>query len=160
MTILVIGKQGQLAQCLAAARRKDVVCVGRPELDLTDTASMAKVLDAVKPAAVINAAAYTFVDKAESDPETCIAVNRDGPAELAKLCAARGIVLIHVSTDCVFDGEKPAPYEPDDIAAPLGVYGHSKLDGERAVAAACPATSSCACPGSSLSTPIISSAPC
>ncbi|MFN7166866.1 MAG: dTDP-4-dehydrorhamnose reductase [Pannonibacter sp.] len=138
MTILVLGKQGQLAQCLAAAGRKDVFCAGRPEVDLTDTVSMAKALDAVKPTAVINAAAYTFVDKAESDPDTCNAVNRDGPAELAKLCAARGIVLIHVSTDCVFDGEKPAPYEPGDLAAPLGVYGQSKLEGEQAVAGACP----------------------
>lgn len=138
MTLLVLGKQGQLAQCLAAARRKDLVCMGRPDVDLTDTASMARALDAVKPSAVINAAAYTFVDKAESEPDLCFAVNRDGPAELAKLCAARGIALIHVSTDCVFDGEKAAPYEPDDATAPLGVYGRSKLEGEQAVAAACP----------------------
>jgi len=138
MTILVIGRQGQLAQCLAAAGRKDVVCVGRPEVDLTDAASMAEALDAAKPDVVINAAAYTFVDRAESEPGTCFAVNRDGPAALAKLCAARGIAMIHVSTDCVFDGEKQAPYEPDDKAAPLGVYGRSKLEGEQAVAAACP----------------------
>lgn len=138
MTLLVLGKQGQLAQCLAAARRKDLVCMGRPDVDLTDTASMARALDVVKPSAVINAAAYTFVDKAESEPDLCFAVNRDGPAELAKLCAARGIALIHVSTDCVFDGEKAAPYEPDDATAPLGVYGRSKLEGEQAVAAACP----------------------
>ena len=138
MTILVLGKQGQLAQCLAASRRKDVVCAGRPDVDLTDTASMAQALDAAKPAVVINAAAYTFVDKAESEPDLCFAVNRDGPAELAKLCAARGIVLIHVSTDCVFDGEKATPYEPDDATAPLGVYGRSKLEGEQAVTAVCP----------------------
>lgn len=138
MTILVLGKQGQLAQCLAGAGHKDLVCVGRPEVDLTDTASMALALDASKPAVVINAAAYTFVDKAESEPDLCFAVNRDGPAELAKLCAARGIVLIHVSTDCVFDGEKATAYEPDDSPAPLGVYGRSKWEGEQAVAAACP----------------------
>jgi dTDP-4-dehydrorhamnose reductase len=138
MTLLVLGKQGQLAQCLAAAKRKDVVRLGRPDVDLTDTASMARALDAVKPSVVINAAAYTFVDKAESEPGACFAVNRDGPAELAKLCAARGTVLIHVSTDCVFDGEKASPYEPDDATRPLGVYGRSKLEGEQAVAAACP----------------------
>lgn len=138
MTILVLGKQGQLAQCLAAAKRKDVICMGRPDVDLTDTASMARALDTARPSVVINAAAYTFVDKAESERDLCFAVNRDGPAELAKLCAARGIVLIHVSTDCVFDGEKDGPYEPSDAAHPLGVYGRSKLEGERAVAAACP----------------------
>ncbi len=138
MTILVIGKEGQLARCLGAAGRKDLVCVGRPDVDLTDTGSMAQALDAAKPSAVINAAAYTFVDKAESDAETSFAVNRDGPAELARLCAARGIALIHVSTDCVFDGAKPEPYEPDDAPAPLGVYGLSKWEGEQMVAAACP----------------------
>jgi dTDP-4-dehydrorhamnose reductase len=99
---------------------------------------MAQALDAAKPAVVINAAAYTFVDKAESEPGLCFSVNRDGPAELAKLCAARGIVLIHVSTDCVFDGAKLAPYEPEDAPVPLGVYGQSKWEGEQAVAAACP----------------------
>lgn len=138
MTILVLGKQGQLAQCLAEAGHRDLVCAGRPEVDLTDTASMAQALDAAKPAVVINAAAYTFVDKAESEPGLCFSVNRDGPAELAKLCAARGIVLIHVSTDCVFDGAKLAPYEPEDAPVPLGVYGQSKWEGEQAVAAACP----------------------
>jgi dTDP-4-dehydrorhamnose reductase len=138
MTVLVLGKQGQLAQCLAAAKRKDVICMGRPDVDLTDTASMARALDTARPSVVINAAAYTFVDKAESEPDLCFAVNRDGPAELAKLCAARGIVLMHVSTDCVFDGKKDGPYEPSDAAHPLGVYGRSKLEGERAVAAACP----------------------
>ena len=138
MTILVVGKQGQLAQCLAEAGQRDLVCAGRPEVDLTDTASMAQALDAAKPAVVINAAAYTFVDKAESEPGLCFSVNRDGPAELAKLCAARGIVLIHVSTDCVFDGAKLAPYEPEDAPVPLGVYGQSKWEGEQAVAAACP----------------------
>lgn len=138
MTILVTGKQGQLARSLASANRKDLVCVGRPDLDFTIPGSLAAVLDAAKPDAVINAAAYTFVDKAESDAAAAFAINRDGPAELARLCAARGIVLIHVSTDCVFDGEKAGPYEPDDSPAPLGVYGQSKWEGELAVADACP----------------------
>ena len=138
MTILVIGRQGQLAQSLASAGRKDVVCMGRPEVDFTELSSLGRALDATKPTVVINAAAYTFVDKAESDAATSFAVNRDGPAALAMLCAARGIVLIHVSTDCVFDGAKDGPYEPDDAAAPLGVYGQSKLEGEQEVAEACP----------------------
>ena len=138
MTILVTGKKGQLARSLASANRKDLVCVGRPDLDFTMPGTLAAVLDAAKPDAVINAAAYTFVDKAESDAVAAFAINRDGPAELARLCAARGIVLIHVSTDCVFDGEKAGPYEPDDSPAPLGVYGQSKWEGELAVAEACP----------------------
>lgn len=138
MTILVIGKQGQLAQSLAAAGRADVVCVGRSEVDLTDAASMAQALDTVRPKAVINAAAYTFVDKAESEPAASFAVNRDGPEALAQLCAARGIVPLHVSTDMVFDGRKAGAYVPGDTPAPLGVYGQSKLQGERAVAQACP----------------------
>ena len=138
MTVLVIGKQGQLARSLASVNRKDLVCVGRPDADLTMPGSLAAVLDAAKPDVVINAAAYTFVDKAESDAAAAFAINRDGPAELARLCAARGIVLIHVSTDCVFDGSKAGPYEPDDPPAPLGVYGQSKWEGELAVAEACP----------------------
>ncbi|MBK8196775.1 MAG: dTDP-4-dehydrorhamnose reductase [Acidobacteria bacterium] len=138
MTILVIGKQGQLAQSLAAAGRKDLVCMGRPEVDFTELSSLGRALDSAKPSVVINAAAYTFVDKAESDAATAFSVNRDGPAALAMLCAARGIVLIHVSTDCVFDGAKDGPYEPDDLPAPLGVYGQSKLGGEQEVAEACP----------------------
>lgn len=138
MTILVIGKQGQLAQCLAAAGRTDVVCLGRPEVDFLKPETLACALDGVKPAVVINAAAYTFVDKAESDPASSFGINRDGPAELARQCGARGVVLIHVSTDCVFDGTKATPYEPDDVPTPLGVYGQSKWEGEQAVAEACP----------------------
>lgn len=138
MTILVIGKQGQLAQCVAAAGRADVVSAGRPDVDLLKPETLAKALDRVKPDVVLNAAAYTFVDKAESDAASSFGINRDGPAELARLCAARGIVLIHVSTDCVFDGTKAAPYEPEDKPAPLGVYGQSKWEGEQAVAEACP----------------------
>ncbi|HAY08056.1 MAG TPA: dTDP-4-dehydrorhamnose reductase [Hyphomonas sp.] len=138
MTILVIGKQGQLAQSLAALGRADVISAGRPEVDLTDAASIARALDKVRPKAVINAAAYTFVDKAESEAATSFAVNRDGPVELARACAARGILLVHISTDMVFDGRKASAYVPSDVPAPLGVYGQSKLEGERAVAEACP----------------------
>lgn len=138
MTILVIGKQGQLAQCLAAAGRADVVCLGRPDVDFMAPESLEPALDRVKPSVVINAAAYTFVDKAESDADTCFAINTHGPAELARLCAARGIPVIHVSTDCVFDGLKPGPYGAEDMPVPLGVYGQSKGDGEQAVAAANP----------------------
>lgn len=99
---------------------------------------MAQALDTVRPKAVINAAAYTFVDKAESEPAASFAANRDGPEALAQLCAGRGIVPLHVSTDMVFDGRKAGAYVPEDKPAPLGVYGQSKLEGEHAVAQACP----------------------
>ncbi len=84
---------------------------------------------------MINAAAYTAVDKAESESDAAYRANRDGPATLARLCAQAGIPLIHVSTDYVFDGEKPAPYVETDFVAPQGVYGASKLAGEQAVLA-------------------------
>ena len=138
MTILVIGKQGQLARSLAAERRKNLKCMGRPEADLADAASLERVLADVSPDIVINAGAYTSVDGAESDAERAFALNRDGPAMLARLCAARGIPLIHISTDCVFNGEKDGPYEPDDETNPLGVYGLSKWQGEEAVRQHCP----------------------
>ena len=87
---------------------------------------------------MVNAAAYTAVDAAENDAAAAYRANRDGPAELARLCAAAGIPLIHVSTDYVFDGTKGAPYVETDPVAPQCVYGASKLAGERAVLAACP----------------------
>lgn len=136
MTILVIGRQGQLAQSLAAAGRKDLVCVGRPEADLADAASLELALQQAAPKIVINAGAFTSVDGAESEPEAAFAANRDGPGTLARLCAGRGIPLIHISTDMVFDGTKDGAYLPEDTARPTGVYGQSKLDGELAVAGA------------------------
>lgn len=133
MTVLVIGKHGQLAQSLASAGGNDVVCVGRPDADLRDPVSLERVVSSVNPDVVINAGAYTSVDGAEGDAEAAFALNRDGPAILARICAARAIPLIHISTDCVFDGEKAGPYEPDDEAGPLGIYGLSKWQGEEAV---------------------------
>lgn len=138
MTILVIGKQGQLAQCLGAAKRKDVVCMGRPEVDLTDAASLQTAIGLTAPSIVINAGAYTSVDGAESDPETAKLVNAVGVGKLAHICASSGIPLIHVSTDMVFDGAKTAAYEPDDEVNPLGVYGLTKWHGEEAVRQLCP----------------------
>ena len=133
MTILVVGRQGQLAQCLQASGREDLVFSGRPETDLRDPASLQRVLAETQPHAVINAAAYTNVDKAETDQGECYAINHEGPAALASLCAAHGIPLLHVSTDCVFDGRQTQPYEPGDTPNPISVYGHSKLAGELAV---------------------------
>jgi dTDP-4-dehydrorhamnose reductase len=137
-TILVIGRSGQLATALVAAGGGTVVTVGRPGFDLTEPDAAQWLLDQLRPAAVINAAAYTAVDAAESEPDPAFALNRDGPARLAAACARCAVPLIHVSTDAVFDGAKPTPYIEADRPAPLGVYGASKLAGEQAVLEALP----------------------
>ena len=131
--VLVIGKSGQVAQALAHIGGSKVVCAGRDEADLLNPQSLADVIDSYKPDIVLNAGAYTSVDRAESELALCRALNVDGPASLARLCAARDLPLIHLSTDCVFDGTKSTPYSPGDIPAPLCVYGQSKLEGEQAV---------------------------
>lgn len=134
--ILVTGSTGQLAGALAAAAPDRVRRVGRPEFDFDRPETLAASFAAVRPALVVNAAAYTAVDAAEDDAEAAYRANRDGPATLARLCAAAGIPLIHVSTDYVFDGAKGAPYVETDPVSPQGVYGASKLAGEQAVLAA------------------------
>jgi dTDP-4-dehydrorhamnose reductase len=138
MTILVTGGTGQLATALAAAGGGRVRCVGRPEFDFERPESLETAFRAAAPAVVVNAAAYTAVDAAETDAEAAFRVNRDGPALLARLCAASGARLIHVSTDYVFDGLKGAPYDEADPTSPQGVYGASKLAGEEAVLHECP----------------------
>lgn len=139
MTILVTGGSGQLAQALAeAAGDRPVRVVGRPEFDFDRIAALPRLLAEARPSLVVNAAAYTAVDRAESDAAAAWRANRDGPAVLAAWCGAAGIPLIHVSTDFVFDGSKGAPYTEDDAPNPTSVYGASKLAGEQAVLAACP----------------------
>lgn len=139
MTILVTGGSGQLAQALAeAAGDRHVRVVGRPEFDFDRIAALPRLLAEARPSLVVNAAAYTAVDRAESDAAAAWRANRDGPAVLAAWCGAAGIPLIHVSTDFVFDGSKGAPYTEDDAPNPTSVYGASKLAGEQAVLAACP----------------------
>lgn len=133
--ILVTGGSGQLALALEAAAMVPVRRVGRPDFDFDRPESVGAVFAAVRPWLVVNAAAYTAVDAAEGDADAAFRANRDGPAELARLCAAAGVPLIHVSTDYVFDGGKGAPYLESDPVAPLGVYGRSKLEGEQAVLA-------------------------
>src|SRR5271165_4298640 len=138
--ILVTGGSGQLATALTEAAPipgLTVHRVGRPALDFDRPASIADVFAASAPSLVVNAAAYTAVDAAEDDADAAFRANRDGPAELARLCEAAGIPLIHVSTDYVFDGLKGAPYIETDATSPQGVYGASKLAGERAVLATC-----------------------
>jgi dTDP-4-dehydrorhamnose reductase len=142
MKVLVAGAQGQLARALVDVARArggiDVIALGRPRLDLLNKASVASVLAAMRPDLVINTAAYTAVDKAESDAGAAFAVNRDGAAVLAAACSRHSCPIIHVSTDYVFDGAKAEPYVETDPVGPASVYGRSKLEGEVAVRAANP----------------------
>ncbi len=136
MKILVTGSKGQLGiELIRLGDRFDAEMFGAdlPKTDISDMATVRRTLSAVRPAAVINAAAYTAVDKAESDQETAFAVNRAGPANLAECCAEAAIPLIHLSTDFVFDGKKKMPYLESDPVSPLNVYGQSKAEGEDAV---------------------------
>lgn len=137
MRILVTGRTGQLATSLAeeAAKRTDLelIALGRPEFDLEDTESIAKQVTSLRPNLVINAAAYTSVDKAETEPERAFAINRDGAATVARAAKMLGVPIVHISTDYVFDGLKTQPYTEMDETTPLNIYGRSKLEGERAV---------------------------
>jgi dTDP-4-dehydrorhamnose reductase len=136
--ILVTGGTGQLASALAAAATVPVRLVGRPAFDFDRPETIAACFHQAAPWLVVNAAAYTAVDAAEQDADAAYRANRDGPAVLARLCAAAGVPLIHVSTDYVFDGAKGEPYVETDPVAPQGVYGASKLAGEQAALDACP----------------------
>jgi len=142
MRLYVIGGQGQVARSLreAAACDTDIVfgCAQRPDIDLLRPASIAQALAEFRPDIVINPAAYTAVDKAESEPEQAFAVNRDGARAVAAAAASQGVPVIHLSTDYVFDGTKDTPYVEGDPVNPRSVYGRSKLEGELAVAAVNP----------------------
>jgi dTDP-4-dehydrorhamnose reductase len=130
--ILLIGKNGQVGAELAHALPPagEVIATDRTTLDLTDPAAIARVIRAHRPEVIINAAAYTAVDKAESDAPTALAVNAVAPGVMASEARALGALLIHYSTDYVFDGSKAGAYVEDDKPCPLGVYGRSKLEGE------------------------------
>ncbi|WP_407118325.1 dTDP-4-dehydrorhamnose reductase [Bradyrhizobium sp. LMG 9283] len=137
MRLLVVGREGQIARSLreAAAREIDLVLhsVGRPEVDLLQPGAVAAAIARFRPDIVVNAAAYTAVDKAENEPDVAFAINRDGAREVAAAAASEDAPIIHFSTDYVFDGKKPSPYEEQDAPNPQNVYGRSKLEGERAV---------------------------
>ena len=135
MTLMITGGTGQMARALA---RHAGHVVGRPAFDFDVPNTIETVFRATAPTMVINAAAFTAVDAAESHEPAAMRGNRDGPEILARLCAAAGIPLIHLSTDYVFDGSKGSPYVESDPVAPLNAYGRTKLAGERAVLAACP----------------------
>ena len=133
---VVIGAGGQLGRALLAApRRADERIVGmtHAELDVSDRAAVAAALTEMHPDLVVNAAAYTAVDRAESEPALAFAVNRDGAANIAEACAATDAALIHLSTDYVFDGGKRGAYDEGDEPGPLSVYGLSKAAGEHLV---------------------------
>ena len=137
-TIMVTGGAGQLATAMEQEGGAVVRRVGRPAFDFDRPASVAECMAAVQPTLVVNAAAWTAVDAAETELEATGRANRDGPATLAAHCADARIPLIHVSTDYVFDGLKGAPYTESDPTSPTGVYGATKLEGEQAVLAAWP----------------------
>ncbi len=141
MRLLITGCDGQVGTELtrqSVALGWEVKAVDRAELDITDFGAVNKVVRTFVPDAVVNAAAYTAVDKAENDRIAAFAVNRDGPKNIAVACADLDIPLIHYSTDYVFDGSKSDAYVESDPVAPLGVYGESKLAGELAVTENCP----------------------
>lgn len=134
MKLLVFGRTGQVATELR--RRAEVTALGRDQADLTDPDACARIVAASDAEAIINAAAYTAVDKAESDEATARLVNAEAPGAIARAAAARGIPLVHISTDYVFDGSGTRPWQTDDPTGPLGAYGRTKLAGEQAIRAA------------------------
>lgn len=132
MRVLIVGASGQLGWELirTAPPGVSIKAPNSSELDITSRIAVEKAVERISPQLIINAAAYTAVDQAEDDPDGAYALNADGPANLARV-ASEGRRLIHVSTDYVFDGCKDSPYGPLDATRPLGVYGASKLEGER-----------------------------
>jgi len=140
MTILVVGAGGQVGRELVLrSHGRELIGLDRQALDITDHDAVDRALSEYDAELVINAAAYTSVDKAESNVEQAFAVNRDAVEILACASAQAGIPLFHLSTDYVFDGNSTTPYEPSDPASPLGVYGRSKWAGEQAIRALLPA---------------------
>lgn len=133
MKVLIIGKSGQLAWELQRSTPPNIrqVALGSDELDITDHAAVDFHLNEIRPDLVINCAAYTAVDKAESEIEKAFRVNDLGVKNVATRCKELGARVVHVSTDFVFDGTKATPYLPDDPVNPVSVYGDSKLAGER-----------------------------
>ncbi|RQW37009.1 dTDP-4-dehydrorhamnose reductase [Novosphingobium sp. LASN5T] len=139
MRIAVTGRTGQVASALIEQGRRagyEIVALSRPELDLSCPSSVLPALEAARPDVVVSAAAYTAVDKAESERELAFAINSTGAGAVAEAARAMGLPLLHLSTDYVFDGKLGRPYREDDTTAPTGVYGASKLAGEQAVLAA------------------------
>jgi dTDP-4-dehydrorhamnose reductase len=137
LNILLTGLNGQVGQELQPllARHGSLVAMGRAALDLSDAGAIQRTFRDLKPGLVINAAAYTAVDRAETEPELAMRVNGEAPGVLAEEAKRAGALLVHYSTDYVFDGTKGSPYREDDATRPLGVYGRTKLEGEARVRA-------------------------
>jgi dTDP-4-dehydrorhamnose reductase len=143
MNILVFGKDGQLGKAFhvlldsllpALADKPNIQYLGRPDCDLADATALSALLNQLQPKLIINASAYTAVDKAETDMDQAFAINAKAPEIMAQYASSHGATLLHYSTDYVFDGEKYGYYLEDDIRKPLGVYGKSKAAGEEAIA--------------------------
>ena len=141
-TVLLIGANGQVGQELLKALKQEnapwqtVTAVGRDELDLTDLTAIAHTIETLRPALIINAAAYTAVDKAESEPDLAHCINAEAPGTMAQSAAKCGAALIHISTDYVFPGTEGSPRAESDATGPLSAYGQTKLAGEEAIRAA------------------------
>lgn len=138
MSILLLGAQGQVGQALmkTLAPLGDLVPIGRQQLDLTDLDAIAHKIQTRQPQLIVNAAAYTAVDKAESEPDLAYRLNAEAPAAIARSAAACGAALVHISTDYVFSGQAGSPRGEADATGPLSVYGKTKLAGEDAIRAA------------------------
>ena len=141
MKILLLGKTGQVGAALTPLLRQlagssadeAVVTLGRADVDLSDAAALAQAVQQVQPSLIVNAAAHTAVDRAETEPDIAFAINAVAPGVLAEQAAKLNALLVHYSTDYVFDGSQRTPYRESDPTHPLGVYGESKLAGEQAV---------------------------
>jgi dTDP-4-dehydrorhamnose reductase len=136
MRILVAGGQGQVGSALAQQGKErglDLIALGRSELDITNAESIKAAFEKYQPGLFINAAAYTLVDKAESEVELAYSINETATALLADVCARRGIPMLHISTDYVFDGKRDGLYVETDPVNPISIYGKSKEAGERAL---------------------------
>lgn len=140
MKLLVTGSEGQLARGLLEAANAvgvQAIALGRPFIDVADEKSVTAAIARERPDIVVNAAAYTAIDKAEREPVLAHAVNALGAEFVARACAAHAIPIIQISTDYVFDGMKDGPYVENDLTAPINVYGRTKLEGEQRVAKIC-----------------------
>ncbi|MBA1380881.1 dTDP-4-dehydrorhamnose reductase [Pseudomonas brassicacearum] len=135
LRILIIGQNGQLSQALQTrlAAMGELIVLGSNQLDMARTDHIRAPIDALRPDLIINAAAHTAVDQAESEAQRAFAINATAPGVLARAALELGVPLFHYSTDYVFDGRKPEPYTEDDAPNPLSVYGRSKLAGEEAI---------------------------
>ncbi len=141
MKILVTGTHGQVDTSIRScpsAKGHEIISIGRPEIDLSEYEKLKNAIINANPDIIISSAAYTAVDKAESEAEIAYAINALAPKAIGEAAAKLNIPVIHLSTDYVFSGDKPSSYDEDDKTGPIGVYGKTKLEGEKLLAAATP----------------------